>query len=105
MAIGGLPYGVVMLPQIAGVPWQTVSTSAWVSLVFSAIFALCVAYVIWYAAVQKIGPARTAIYSNLIPITAMTIAAIWLHEPMSGLRIAGAGAVLAGVLLTRLGRR
>lgn len=105
MAIGGLPYAVAMLPQIVRVNWRTVSTSAWASLFVSAIFALCIAYVIWYAAVQKIGPARTAIYSNLIPITAMIIAAIWLHEPMPAVRIAGAVAVLAGVLLTRLGRQ
>ena len=52
---------------------------------------------------QKIGPARTSIYSNLIPITAMAIAAIWLHEPMPAARIVGAVAVLSGVLLTRLG--
>ena len=70
----------------------------------SAVLALCVAYVIWYAAVQKIGPARTSIYSNLIPITAMMIAAVWLDEPMPAVRIVGALAVLSGVLLTRLGR-
>ena len=103
MTIGGLPYAVAMLPQIVRVPWRTVSASAWVSLFVSAIFALCIAYVIWYAAVQKIGPARTSIYSNLIPITAMAIAAIWLHEPMPAARIVGAVAVLSGVLLTRLG--
>ena len=104
MAIGTVPYVLVTLPQILRVDWRAVSGSAWTSLFLSATLALCVAYVIWYAAVQKIGPSRTAIYSNLIPITAMAIAAVWLHEPMSPVRIAGASAVLIGVLLTRLGR-
>jgi drug/metabolite transporter (DMT)-like permease len=104
MAIGTVPYVIVSLPEARRVNWQAVSGSAWTSLLLSAVLALCVAYVIWYAAVQKIGPARTAIYSNLIPISAMAIAAIWLHEPISAARIAGAIAVLLGVLLTRLGR-
>ena len=37
----------------------------------SALFALCVAYTIWYAAVREIGSARTSVYSNLVPIVAM----------------------------------
>ena len=104
MAIGGIPYAIAMLPQVVRLDWGTISATAWMSLVASAILALGVAYLIWYAAVQKIGPARTAIYSNLIPITAMFIAAVWLGEPMPAVRIAGACAVVTGVLLTRLGR-
>ena len=38
---------------------------------------------IWYTAVQKIGSARTAVYSNLTPIVAMVVAAVWLGERMA----------------------
>jgi len=63
-----------------------------------------VAYTIWYAAVRAVGAARTAVYSNLLPIIAMLTAHFWLHEPLGGAKIAGAAAVLAGVALTRLGQ-
>jgi drug/metabolite transporter (DMT)-like permease len=43
-------------------------------------------------------------YSNIVPLVAMAIAAAWLGEPMTASKIAGAVAVLAGVLLTRLER-
>jgi drug/metabolite transporter (DMT)-like permease len=68
---------------------------------YSSIFALCVAYTIWYAAVRKIGSARTAIYSNLLPVIAMVTAYVWLREPIGLTKLSGAAAVLAGVALTR----
>ena len=40
-------------------------------MLWSALFALCIAYVIWYTGVQRIGSSRTSIYSNLTPIVAM----------------------------------
>ena len=47
--------------------WASVSGWTWVSLVLSALLALNVAYLIWYMGVQKIGAARTSMFSNLVP--------------------------------------
>jgi len=105
MAIGGIPYAIAMMPHVLTVRWTTVSWWVWVTLVLSALLALCVAYVIWYTAVQRIGAARTAIYSNVVPLVAMACAALWLHEPITPAKLAGAAAVVSGVLLTRLGRK
>jgi drug/metabolite transporter (DMT)-like permease len=105
MAIGGVPYVALTFPQFLGLDWARVSVFTWVSLVLSALLALNVAYLIWYTGVQKIGAARTSMFSNLVPIFAMSFAAIWLHEDVSVDKFIGAGAVLVGVLLTRLGRK
>jgi drug/metabolite transporter (DMT)-like permease len=105
MAIGTVPYVLMALPQCLRVDWAHLHAWIWIALVFSAVFALCVAYLIWYAAVQSIGPARTSAYSNVVPIVAMSVAAIWLGEPISPAKAAGAMAVLAGVFFTRLGRK
>ena len=93
------------MPQFFTTDWTGVSAWTWASLVLSALLALNVAYLIWYMGVQKIGAARTSMYSNLVPITAMTVAAIWLGEPLSRTKLLGALAVLIGVVLTRLGRK
>ncbi|HUF22781.1 MAG TPA: DMT family transporter [Vicinamibacterales bacterium] len=102
MAMGAIPYVLVTIPQMAAVNWAGVSAWTWWALIFSSLFALCLAYLIWYAAVQKIGMARTSIYSNLVPISAMSVAALWLGEPLTAQKIAGAALVLGGVALTRL---
>ena len=84
MIIGAMPYALLTLPQIlrdcTGPPC---SPWTWVALVLSALLALCLAYLIWYTGVQRIGPARTSIYSNAMPIVALVTAAVWLHEPIT----------------------
>jgi drug/metabolite transporter (DMT)-like permease len=105
MVYGGMPYVMMALPQILRVVWADVSAWAITALVLSALLALNLAYVIWYMGVQRLGPARTSIYSNGVPIVAMTVAALWLGEPLTWNKLIGAAAVLSGVLLTRLGRR
>jgi drug/metabolite transporter (DMT)-like permease len=103
MVIGGVPYVVIALPQLILQEWDRVSAWTWSALGLSALLALNVAYLIWYIAVQRIGPSRTAIYSNLVPIVAMAVAAMWLGEPMTIGKAVGAAAVLGGIALTRAG--
>ena len=49
-------------------------------MIGSSLLALAFAYMVWYTAIQRIGSSRTAIYSNLTPIVAMVVAALWLGE-------------------------
>ena len=62
--------------------WDAVTWRTWISIVYSSIFALGVAYTIWYAGVRQIGSARTSVYSNVIPIVAMATAVVFLGEPL-----------------------
>jgi drug/metabolite transporter (DMT)-like permease len=104
MAIGGFSYAAVMLPSILRVDWLYLSAYTLTALPLSAIFALCVSYLIWYAGVQRLGPARTSIYSNVVPIAGMVVARVWLGEPITRMKVAGAIAIISGVLITRIGR-
>jgi drug/metabolite transporter (DMT)-like permease len=103
MLIGTIIYVPLSSASLARVTWTAVSAGAWLKLVYSAVFALCVSYTIWYAAVREIGSARTSVYSNLLPIVAMVTAFLWLHEPIGPTKLAGASAVLAGVAIARMG--
>jgi drug/metabolite transporter (DMT)-like permease len=105
MALGTLMYVPLAWGNVARTDWGTVNTGTWLALVYSALFALCLAYTIWYMAVREIGSARTSVYSNLVPIVAMLTALVTLGERLTLLRLAGAAAVLTGVALTRVGRR
>jgi drug/metabolite transporter (DMT)-like permease len=104
MAIGGSLYALVMLPVVLRVDWWDLSAYTLWTLVLSAVFALCVSYLIWYAAVQRLGPARTSIYSNIVPVAGMVTARVWLGEAITPHKVVGAIAIVAGVLLTRVGR-
>jgi drug/metabolite transporter (DMT)-like permease len=102
MAIGTLLYVPLQLSRIRAVSWSALSVSTWLALLYSALFALCVAYTIWYAAVRQIGSARTSVYSNVVPLVAMMTAVAFLGEPLGPSTIVGAAAVLVGVALTRI---
>jgi drug/metabolite transporter (DMT)-like permease len=104
MLFGTLFYLPLAALSLSRVPWDAVSALTWIKVVYSALFAICVSYTIWYAAVRAIGSARTSVYSNLLPIVAMVTAYVWLGEPIGPEKIAGTVAVLAGVALTRLGQ-
>lgn len=103
MAFGAVPYVIWAWPEMRAMDWGRVSAWTWGALVFSGVLALNVSYLIWYVAVRQIGPSRTAIVSNLVPLVAMVVAALWLGEPITAAKTAGAAAVLGGVVLTRLG--
>ena len=105
MALGTLVYVPIVWPQMRDTDWARVSAWTIGLAVYSALFALCVAYTIWYVAVRQIGSARTAAYSNLIPVVAMGSAVLFLGEPLEARKIIGAAAVLAGVALTRVGSK
>jgi drug/metabolite transporter (DMT)-like permease len=92
-------------PGLIGLDWAHVGIRAWGALAFSAVFAIVVSYVIWYASVQAVGSARTAAFSNLIPIVALLSARLVLLEPVGPPQIAGAAIVLTGVWLARTGPR
>jgi drug/metabolite transporter (DMT)-like permease len=102
MAIGATLFVVAALPTFARTDWTTISILSWTLMALSSLLALAFAYMVWYTAVQRIGSSRTAIYSNLTPIVAMAIAALWLREPVDATQIAGAATILTGLFVTRL---
>ncbi len=105
MAFGVVPYTIFAWPALRRLDWAAVSWPTWVALVYSAMFALCLSYLIWYVAVRQIGSARASVYSNVIPIVAMAVASVFLDEPIGPAKILGAAAVLTGVGIARLERR
>jgi drug/metabolite transporter (DMT)-like permease len=102
MAIGSALYAPLAWSDLRGLAWRGVSTGAWLALGFSAVFALYVAYMIWFTAVQRLGNTRTSVYSNMVPIAAMLVARFWLGEDIGMLKIAGAAAIILGVALTKV---
>ncbi|MCX7670958.1 MAG: DMT family transporter [Anaerolineae bacterium] len=92
------------IPQLARQDWAAVTPGAWAALGYSATFAVVVAYVLWYTSVQRVGGARTAVYSNLTPVVASLVSWLVMGESLSPMQIVGAAIVITGILLTRRGR-
>ncbi len=103
-SIGALPLIFLGLPAVKALPLAQVHWSGWAGLLYSAIFAIVVAYIIWNMGVKQIGSARTSLYSNLIPVVGAGAAALFLGEAITPLKVLGAAVILVGLQLARTAR-
>lgn len=97
----------ILLPfsafDIGQVTFAAVPFGVWAGFLFTAIGAGALGYLWWYEGVAKLGVARSVTYSYLIPVFAMVSAALVLGESVSLAQAIGAGVVLAGLAITRVG--
>ena len=100
-SVGAALYVLALIPILIGVDWRAISGFSWLMMLTSALLALNLSYWIWYTGLKRLGGSRTSVYSYLTPVVAMAVAAIWLGEPISSNQLAGAGAIFAGLLITR----
>lgn len=101
MGFGAVPLILIAIPALQGQAWGSVSPAAWGGILFSALGALVVAYLIWNRGVRRLGPSRTAIYSNFTPVVAMLAAWAVLGERPTGWQVTGAAGIFTGIYLTR----
>jgi drug/metabolite transporter (DMT)-like permease len=102
MITGTIVYMAFAVIPMMRTNWSAISTTSWFLMAASALLALAFSYIVWYTAVQKIGSSRTAVYSNLTPLVAMIVAAVWLGEQITTTQMIGATLILSGIAITRL---
>lgn len=89
------------LPWLIRQNWLLISRSAWFWFLYSALLAIVYSYFVWSYALSHIGVARTAVFSNIIPIVALIGAWLLLGEAPSAPQLAGVILVLTGVFIVR----
>lgn len=89
------------IPELRSQDWHAVSAQGWLGLLYSAVLAIGVGYVIWNTGVHRLGSARTSLYSYLTPLVGVMVAWIFLGESMQPLQALGAVGILLGVALGR----
>ena len=70
------------------------------SIAYLGIFGTVIGFVWYYEGVKKIGPARTAVFNNLVPVFGISFGALLLGEPILASMVIGGLLVIAGVSLT-----
>jgi len=101
MVGGTLPLLVVAIPSLVVAPWGQLSWAGWGAILYSGLGALVVAYLFYYRGVRTLGPTRTAMYANVQPVIALTVAWLTLGETPTIFQVAGAALILGGLVLTR----
>lgn len=87
---------------VTGIPAFTVPNVG--GLLFLGIFPSVLALIFYNRAVEMLDPSRASIFLNFLPVVTMIGAYFWLGETVTAAQIAGALAVIGGVLLTTRGK-
>jgi drug/metabolite transporter (DMT)-like permease len=101
-AVGTVFFLPFALRDVLHLSYGQVQWTAWAGTAFSFIFAIVMAYLFWYYGVSRVGPTRTAVYSNLTPALALAVSWLTLGERLAPLQLVGAGTILLGIYLVRL---
>ena len=78
-----------------GITWKAVA-----ALLYLGAIGTVLAFVWYYQGIQTLGPARAAIFNNLVPVFGVLLAALLLGEPVLMSMLVGGAMVVAGVTLT-----
>jgi drug/metabolite transporter (DMT)-like permease len=87
-------------PQTSSQDWS-LGWEIWVLLLFSTLGPLVVTNVLWFRSLDRIGPSRATLATNLQPFVAAVFAVLLLSETLTALQVAGGVLIAAGILVAR----
>lgn len=102
-SLGAVALIMLAIPYASETDWQNVSPAAYGGAVFSGLFAIGVAYLIWNNGLMKVGAVRTSTYQNLVPVLGLFFGIALLGESLESLQYVGSAVVIGGIILTRYG--
>ena len=76
------------------------SMPAWLSIVYLGFFGTCLGFVWYYEGIKQIGPSKSAVFINFVPISAVIMSFFLLGETIDASLLIGAALVLSGIYLT-----
>jgi drug/metabolite transporter (DMT)-like permease len=100
LLIGSLPLVVTGLPQLADQRWD-LSALVWAGFAFAVLGPLVLTNVLWFTAIERVGPSRATLVTNLQPFLAALFAVALLSEELTWLQVAGGIAIGVALLLAR----
>ena len=95
-----VPLALTGLPQTRSQDWH-LGWEIWALIVFAILGPLVVTNVLWFRSLDRIGPARATLATNLQPFVAALFAVVLLSETLSALQAAGGVLIAAGILVAR----
>jgi drug/metabolite transporter (DMT)-like permease len=90
-----------LVPFMARQEWFSIPAAGWFGFAYSTLFAIVYCYLGWSYAIKHVGAARTAIYANVTPVTALVSAWLMLGERLVAAQLLGAALILTGVFIVR----
>ena len=97
--------GAAALLVVAGAPQLReqdfdLPASVWLTFAYAVIGPLVITNLLWFTAIDRVGPSRASLFANLQPFLAAIVALVLLSEPITTVQIIGGVAIAAGIALS-----
>jgi drug/metabolite transporter (DMT)-like permease len=84
--------------QLAGQSFHFGSL-VWIGFAFAVLGPLVITNLLWFTAIDRVGPSRASLFANLQPFLAALVALALLSEPITTVQIVGGVAIAGGIVL------
>jgi drug/metabolite transporter (DMT)-like permease len=98
---GAIPVLLLAAPAALAQDWRPVSPAAWLSLGWTIVVPVYLAWSIWAWAIARAGVGRTSVFMFLVPVAGGIVSRLLFGETFDPLKLAGAALILAGLALGR----
>jgi drug/metabolite transporter (DMT)-like permease len=104
LAIGWIPLAVTGIPQTASQGFHF-NTLTWIGFAYAVVGPLFLTNILWFTAIDRVGPSRASLFSNLQPFFGVLFALILLGEGLDVWEVLGGLLIFAGIIFERVRRR
>ncbi|MCH7371665.1 MULTISPECIES: DMT family transporter [Aeromonas] len=95
----------LLIPVALSADSLAVPREGWSMVLFAGLASSLLAAYCWMRGLASLGPERTSVFMNLIPLFTAMIAVSSLGEPIHGYHLLGGGLILGGVMCSQLKAR
>ncbi len=100
LAAAAVPIAVTAVPALQTQAWG-LGWDIWALVVFATLGPLVLTNELWFRSLDRIGPARATLASNLMPFLAAAMAVVLLSERLAPIELAGGAFIAAGIAVAR----
>ena len=103
LALGWIPLSLVSIPQLRAQDFSF-GWMVWLGFAYAVIGPLFLTNILWFTAIDRVGPSRASLFGNMQPFFAVIFALLLLSETLHPLEIVGGVLIFAGIALERIWR-
>jgi drug/metabolite transporter (DMT)-like permease len=95
---------IVLIPFVVWEPQHFITelpSGVWISIIYMSIFPSAIGYLLQQISIREIGPSRTSIFINLVPVFSIILAVIILSEKLEPVKLLTAALIITGVIITQ----
>jgi len=100
LGLGWIPLAAVSVPQLLDQSFDF-DRLVWLAFGYAVIGPLFLTNILWFTAIERVGPSRASLFANLQPFFAVVFAVLLLDEHLDRYEVAGGFAIAAGIVLER----